>query len=192
MFKDFFNYFTPMLRGSYSKTLNAEYKCKTKKEKMEKENKDKYSERVKESQRKWRLKNPDYDKKRILTKEQKERKKETNAIWKRNNLDKVKIHKNKYRKGKGRKVETIRRYSKQFLEKYLREIYKNQCEICKSKNNLQLHHLVYNDVLQKEVYKELKLGKGKRKLKEILMFLCKECHIKTHKGQGYLRPRAIN
>jgi len=39
MFKDIINYFTPMLRGSYSKTLNAEYKAKLNKGKKIKWNK---------------------------------------------------------------------------------------------------------------------------------------------------------
>jgi len=143
---------------------------------------EKFPERVKESQTKWRLKNKDYDKKRVLTEKQKERKKEKNKIWRLNNKNKIRKNKNKYRKNKGRKVETIRRYSKQFLEKFLRKFVGNKCQKCADIENLEVHHLIYDNDLQKEIYKKLKMGNGKKELLEILMLLCEKCHIKEHGG----------
>ena len=143
---------------------------------------EKHPEMVQESQRKWRLKNKDYDKKRVLTEEQKERKKEKNKIWRLSNKDKIRKNKNKYKQNKGRKTETIRRYSKQFLEKFLRSFVGNKCQKCNCIKNLELHHDFYDNEKQKEIYKLLKIGKGKKELLKMVTLLCNKCHIEEHRG----------
>lgn len=175
----------PHHRQKYHKEC-AIKKVQSKNAEYRKTYKSKNPNKVKESQKKWRDKNPDYDmernKVRILTPEQKERKTKQVKKWQKKNRVKVNKWKKDYlKKPEVRKRNTTREYAKKFLEKYLREICNNQCEKCKNKENLQLHHVVYNNNLQKEIYKKLKIGKGKKELKKILMLLCENCHIKIHK-----------
>ena len=143
----------------------------------------KHPERVKQIQKKWRDKNPDYEKRRVGVRKR-IRNKIKDKEWKIKNRDKLNSYSRKYRKKPNvRKIETIRRYTKNLLEPYIREIYKNKCAICGKKGNLEIHHKIYDGNKQKAIYKKIKKEnkqKGFNELRKICILLCKSCHRQQH------------
>lgn len=83
--------------------------------------------------------------------------------WDKNNKDKKREYDKKRRLTTDKsKKRTIQEYSKRNYFNKLLDKYKG-CQLCKSKNKLEIHHLIYD------------------KSPESIMLLCQECHKKIHR-----------
>lgn len=110
--------------------------------------------------------NPEKAKKRASKRyyENKEEALEKNREYRKNNPDKIKKHNKKYRDNPDNKVKInlrARHYQNGLREHKIRE--KGSCEICDSKESLELHHMEYKED------------------SEQVRVLCKKCHNKIHR-----------
>lgn len=73
------------------------------------------------------------------------------------------------------------------ISKYNKDLYINECSICKSKEDLHVHHIIE----QKNADKDGKIdGVNHKNVKNNLAVLCEQCHIKVHQNKiiiyGYI------